>query len=103
MNKAWNKRSEEEKFKKSLVKRSVCYFLCGGVGVEILFLNLHFGLKKHIFNQDHRSSAVQRATVKNCGGRDTAREPQEFLEFVNLSGRGSKTKISSYSTHQWRA
>ena len=33
------------------------------------------------------------------GGRVTG--PQEFMEFVNESGRGDDTKIWSHSTHRW--
>ena len=33
------------------------------------------------------------------GGKVTG--PQEFMEFVNESGRGGDTKIRSHSTHRW--
>ena len=53
-----------------------------------------FQCKKNIFNQDHRSSVVQTSNCKQqWRQRDSAHEPQEFLEFVNKVGGVERRKV----------
>ena len=56
------------------------------------------------FYQYNRNGAKQRHFRQGArrhfnGGKVTG--PQEFMEFVDESGRGGDTKIRSYSTHRW--
>ena len=80
LNKAWNKRSVEEKFNKGWVKRSV--FLSGGV--ESLVLNLNFGAKKiYDLTIIIFQARFKRATVNNSGGKET--QHANCRNFWNLS------------------
>ena len=76
LNKEWNKWSVEEKFKEVFV--IFFKWWCRNSGPEFTFW-----CEKNIFNQDHRSSAVQRATVNNSGGKET--QHASHRNFWNLS------------------
>ena len=55
-----------------------------------------------LVNRDRFTSAVQASNRQQQWQQpDAAREPQEFLEFVNESGWGIDTKLWAHCTVQW--
>ena len=81
---------------------SKCFLFPWSGSVESLVVNSRYCCEQSIFNRTHFTSAVQASNHQQQWWQpDAAREPQEFLEFVNESGWGSAAKIWCYSTHRW--
>ena len=97
LNKAANKRLLEEQIAKSLVKRNVFYFADNVKSLVVILC--YCSKKKYIFNQDQFTSAVQASKCQQQWWQhDAAREPREFVEFVNEKGWDSDMKIWAHST-----